>query len=105
PADVHREAREGVPEFERAFRERFSACTLASKRHIDSTTIFDVQGVGLTWIIPERKQTLRSRRKHAIPGILQLGVTFSSTVWFLLSKYIACHTYVCDLIDLDFEHY
>uniref|UniRef100_A0A804UAE0 Uncharacterized protein n=1 Tax=Zea mays TaxID=4577 RepID=A0A804UAE0_MAIZE len=28
---------------------------------------------GLTWIIPERKQTLRSRRKHAIPGILQLG--------------------------------
>lgn len=60
---------------------------------------------GLTWIIPERKQTLRSRRKHAIPGILQLGVTFSSTLWFLLSKYIACHTYVCDLIDLDFEQY
>uniref|UniRef100_A0A804Q0S9 Copper-transporting ATPase HMA5 n=1 Tax=Zea mays TaxID=4577 RepID=A0A804Q0S9_MAIZE len=44
PADVHREAREGVLEFERAFRERFSACTLAAKRHIDSTTIFDVQG-------------------------------------------------------------
>ncbi|PWZ41889.1 Phosphatidylinositol/phosphatidylcholine transfer protein SFH2 [Zea mays] len=79
-ADVHREARDGVPEFERAFRERFSAYTLAAKRHIDSTTIFDVQGVGLTWIIPERKQTLRSRRKHVIPGILQLGVTFSFTV-------------------------
>ncbi|KAL5678808.1 hypothetical protein ACJX0J_014939, partial [Zea mays] len=44
PADVHREAREGVLEFERAFRERFSAYTLAAKRHIDSTTIFDVQG-------------------------------------------------------------
>uniref|UniRef100_A0A804MNN0 Uncharacterized protein n=1 Tax=Zea mays TaxID=4577 RepID=A0A804MNN0_MAIZE len=42
-ADVHREARDGVPEFERAFRERFSAYTLAAKRHIDSTTIFDVQ--------------------------------------------------------------
>jgi hypothetical protein len=26
-------------------------------------------------------------------------------MWFLLSKYIACHTYVCDLIDLDFEQY
>lgn len=91
-----------VQEFERAFNEKFPACSIAAKRRINSTTtILDVQGLGLKNFTPTAASILGAVTKvdsNYYPEtlhrmfIVNASATFKKYLWPAAQKFLDAKT-------------
>lgn len=91
-----------VQEFERAFCEKFPACSIAAKRQICSTTtILDVQGLGLKNFTPSAASILGAMAKvdnNYYPEtlhrmfVVNAGSTFKKYLWPAAQKFLDAKT-------------
>lgn len=87
-----------VQEFERAFSEKFPACSIAAKKQICSTTtILDVQGMGLKNFTPSAASILGAMAKvdnNYYPEtlhrmyVVNAGSTFKRYIWPAAQKFL-----------------
>ncbi|XP_047336341.1 phosphatidylinositol/phosphatidylcholine transfer protein SFH13-like [Impatiens glandulifera] len=99
---IDRYLRYHVQEFERAFHERFPACSVAARRRICSTTtILDVQGLGIKNFTREETNLLASMSKidnsyypetlHRM-YIVNAGPSFKKILWPAAQKFLDSKT-------------
>ncbi|KVH99215.1 phosphatidylinositol/phosphatidylcholine transfer protein SFH13-like [Cynara cardunculus var. scolymus] len=91
-----------VQEFERAFNEKFPACSIAAKRQICSTTtILDAQGLGLKNFTPTAASLLGAMAKvdsNYYPEtlhrmfVVNAGPTFKKCLWPAAQKFLDAKT-------------
>ncbi|XP_076884687.1 phosphatidylinositol/phosphatidylcholine transfer protein SFH13-like [Bidens hawaiensis] len=91
-----------VQEFERAFCEKFPACSIAAKKQICSTTtILDVQGMGLKNFTPSAASILGAMAKvdnNYYPEtlhrmfVVNAGSTFKRYIWPAAQKFLDAKT-------------
>ncbi|KAI7756951.1 hypothetical protein M8C21_009995 [Ambrosia artemisiifolia] len=96
--NIERYLKYHVQEFERAFCEKFPACSIAAKKQICSTTtILDVQGLGLKNFTPSAASILGAMAKvdnNYYPEtlhrmfVVNAGSTFKRYIWPAAQKFL-----------------